>query len=79
MKRFQGYILNSIKNVLCWLGFTIIESCELCGIEQPICWWADNDLYIKVTGDRATIFCPECFEELARLQGIKLMWKPEIE
>ncbi len=59
----------------------LIESCQACGIEQPLIWTADDELWKKVTGilDGSGIYCPKCFDELATEKGIFIRWIPTEE
>jgi hypothetical protein len=69
-----------------WIAkwMTVIEFCHDCGVEQPLVWWADDQAWSEVTGekldnDMAGILCPECFDRRAKTKGIAFRWKPEIE
>jgi hypothetical protein len=59
--------------------FAAIEFCQLCGCEQPVVWHADDALYLRVTGDEHSVYCPTCFDDLAEHKGIWLNWQPLTE
>lgn len=42
--------------------------CDECG-GKNITWYADNDLWNKVMGDRGAIVCPLCFAKIAEATG----------
>lgn len=78
-------LLIKFKLLLCRLGFTVTEICEVCGSQVGLVWWADNELYIKITNEEpvagdniAGIYCIKCFDELAMKQNIILQWVPKI-
>jgi hypothetical protein len=72
-------ILAKIKTFLAKY-FLIIESCDRCGIRQPLVWWCeDNELYKRVTGTENGIFCPKCFDKMAEQKGIFIRWIPREE
>jgi hypothetical protein len=51
-----------------------IEQCGYCRRDQPVTWHADDDLYAEIT--EGVISCPDCFDELCRRKGVKLVWRP---
>lgn len=68
-------LLARIKTLVC--RFTcLIEFCHRCGVRQPLVWWCESDpLWREVTGcDVGGIYCPRCFDALARRKGIAVRW-----
>ncbi len=63
------------------LPIVLIESCNICGREQPLVWWCDSDeLWKEVTGYTENgIMCLECFDRQAEKRGISLRWKPFLD
>lgn len=51
--------------------------CQRCHKQFSEVWSAGDDLYAIVTGklDGEGIFCPKCFEKMAKRKGIQLHWK----
>lgn len=84
----MGYLRLSIKWLICKLGFggMLIEYCQDCGIEQPVLWHAENELYSAVSGvsphdasgNISGCLCPRCFDCRAEAKGIFLRWVPEV-
>jgi hypothetical protein len=62
----------------------ISEACQECGMPYLL-WWADDDLYARVTGRgryengeaASGLFCLECFDRMAKEKGFGIRWKPE--
>lgn len=44
--------------------------CQSCGGHNPV-WFAPNELWNRVTEDKALIICPVCFIKLAEAKGIR--------
>ncbi len=73
-----GRLRVFVKDLLCRF-VCIIESCDDCGIKQPLVWHAEDALWMKVTGitDGGGCFCPSCFDRRAEAFKIYLRWRPE--
>lgn len=57
--------------------------CEVCGQKYHTIWFADDELFIKVTGATeikgmpgyfSGLWCPHCFSREARAKGITVRW-----
>jgi hypothetical protein len=59
----------------------IAEFCHDCGVQQPLVWTADDDLWVEVSGegDGGGVLCPECFDKRAIALGYFLRWVPQVE
>lgn len=88
MRVIFWWLRRQLKDLWCYSGYgsMLVEYCEDCGIQQPLVWWSDNDLWEELTGyetpagDNATgIICPRCFDARAERAGILLRWYPAIE
>jgi hypothetical protein len=51
-----------------------VQICGYCGRSETPIWHADDDLYAQVT--EGIISCPDCFTDVCRRKGIKLVWRP---
>ena len=54
------------------------EKCQFCGNLYKTVWeCTSNKIWDEVTGkkDGSGLFCPKCFEEMARKKNIILNWK----
>lgn len=50
--------------------------CQRCTGRNLSNWFADNDEWNKVVGDDFSILCPNCFNELSELKGIRpISWR----
>lgn len=58
------------------LGERMIEFCHECGRTQPLTWMADDALWAKAMRrtDGGGIRCPECFDALARKNGVGIVY-----
>lgn len=76
--RLAWKIRLAAKRIICraGLGDRLIEFCEDCGREQPLVWWADDDLWLSLVGQHSGAICPECFSRRADAKGLILTWKP---
>lgn len=62
------------------------ETCNRCGRRYSyLLWWCpDNELFARLTGKVFTppyvggLFCPRCFDRLARAADITLEWNPRV-
>lgn len=56
-----------------------MEHCQKCGIPYETVWRAPDNLWGKVTGhnDGGGLLCIQCFDKMAREQGIFLYWECE--
>jgi hypothetical protein len=65
------------KRLVIWIGLgpSLIEFCKRCGRKQPLVWHAPDELWLAVTGQTAGVFCPECFDALAREKGMAVVWR----
>ena len=69
------------------LGFNhrLVQFCDRCGRTRwGVSWWDHSGMVWEavagnINGHRHGCFCPKCFTELARENGIYLIWKPTIE
>lgn len=62
-------------------GDHLIETCLRCDREQPIVWEAGPGLWAMVADfdpPERGVLCPECFDDLAREQGLGLRWHPRV-
>ncbi len=68
-----------VKDLIVAIGFgdRLIEYCNVCGIRQPLVWWAENELWLKLVGSNYGALCPRCFDKRAYKAGLYLTWKPE--
>ena len=50
--------------------------CELCKHEYHIAWDAPDHIWQTISGhtDNSGLLCPTCFDTLARLKGVILIW-----
>ncbi len=69
-----------IKRLIVAIGFgdRLIEFCDVCGVHQPLSWWADESLWWNLVGKHAGCLCPRCFDERATAAGLFLVWRPEV-
>ena len=72
------WLRRTWKGVICKF-MVIIEYCHDCGIEQPVVWTADDDLWMLVNGSPYGVLCPRCFGIRAEKMGLFLRWKPTVE
>jgi hypothetical protein len=79
--------LAPIINLLPGDRFSIAESCEKCGVKQPLCWQADDAFWKETNGTTNGVLCPRCFTEIVmkKLRAAKprrralVIWEPHIE
>lgn len=69
-----------VKDLIVAIGFgdRLIEYCNHCGVRQPLVWWSDNSLWLKLMGGPYGAMCPKCFDRRATEAGLFLVWKPEV-
>src|ERR1017187_4625605 len=70
-----------IKSWMCYHGFGdwLIEFCNDCGVRQPLSWWANEELWLKVNGESGGALCPKCFDRGAfSNHGLSIRWKQEL-
>lgn len=80
----MGLFLSWFKSHWCrWT--TITEYCHDCGVEQPLVWWAPNELWAEVMDETQVgienmpgVVCPKCFDRRADAKGLMLRWHPTI-
>jgi hypothetical protein len=65
--------------ILCEDGWKDLKEyiiCEDCGREYPEVWLVSDQMWKLITGitDGSGFLCMDCFDELAREQGIFLNW-----
>ncbi len=42
---------------------------------MPLIWWCEsNELWREVTGHEEGVYCPRCFDVMAKEKGIHLLW-----
>jgi len=72
-------IRKMVKRVWLKLGGQVVEYCKRCGRRQPLVWGSSDPLWAKITGrtDGSGVFCPECFDFLAKAKGLHLYWVPK--
>jgi hypothetical protein len=72
-------VLRALLNV-----FYDSETCNRCGRRYLLWWCPDNELFARVTGREyhppyvGGLYCPRCFDKLARKQGLVLEWNPRV-
>ncbi len=55
------------------------QTCHSCGLQVPLIWWAPDNLWFRVTGERESgVRCLLCFDREAAERGVLLRWSPEV-
>lgn len=80
MQRLWWWLRRTSKGLLHRTRLvTLIESCDRCGIRQPLTWHATDALWALVSDTYAGCYCPWCFQALLlERHNLLLMWKPMI-
>ena len=54
-----------------------MESCDFCGKDYDTVYTVSDKLWEQITGinNGSGLFCPICFDKMARQKGIELYWK----
>ena len=52
------------------------EKCQKCGSRYLTVYYVSDDLWQRVTGikDGSGLYCPNCFDKMAREKHIELYW-----
>lgn len=53
------------------------DRCQVCGNLYLTVWYADDEVWTKVTGiaeEESGLWCPHCFSREARAKGITVRW-----
>lgn len=59
--------------------FLLVEYCDACGVQQPVIWYATDELWESLGLMSNGIFCPYCFDKIASKQHILIRWTPTVE
>ncbi|HSH24583.1 MAG TPA: hypothetical protein VLA13_03490 [Massilibacterium sp.] len=56
------------------------EICQNCNRMYKTIYHMPDDIWQEITGkeDGSGLLCIECADQLARVKGYKLLWKPEL-